>query len=270
MYFDIDAHKDCFKTNENKAYFWHGQTDGYGGQNNAMSIASENNGKTLEMCMLENRNELERAGVNFEDFPNGSVNISYGVNDDENTRFWEDCSKAFAEQASGNVRVIEGTDPRPNGQPESAFPSVYNRIERPALEENQNVSGITHINPFDGRETGYEPINHKNSEQNSFELTGTNSQSVAAELGGGSQAPPRYGALPPQNNADSESSSKINDGENSGKYGKLPDEKQSSDNTSKDNSDTSKESADNLKMLDEKNQNPINNGSGNNNDGLKP
>lgn len=51
MYFDIDAHKDCFKTNSDEAYFWHGRTNGCGGQDVAMDIASANSGKTLEMCI---------------------------------------------------------------------------------------------------------------------------------------------------------------------------------------------------------------------------
>lgn len=189
MYFDIDAHRDCFKTNDDEAYFWHGRTDGVGGQDNAMDIASQNGGQTLEMCMLSNRPELEAAGVTFEDKGNGKVSIDYGSNLDESNKFWEDCSKAFAEQSSGNVHVIEGTDPRSNGQSESDFPSVYNRIEHPALEQNQNVNSITYINPSDGKVTGYEPINHKNTGQNPSEPTGINSQTVASETGGGSQAP---------------------------------------------------------------------------------
>ena len=65
MYFDVDAHRGCFNTKPNEAYFWHGHTNGCGGQNNAMNIATANNGKTLEMCMIENRDELEKAGVMF-------------------------------------------------------------------------------------------------------------------------------------------------------------------------------------------------------------
>lgn len=183
MYFDIDAHRGCFNTSPNEAYFWHGQTNGCGGQNNAMDIATENDGKTLEKCMLEHRNELENAGVRYKDNDDGTVSIDYGNTMDESKRFWEDCSKAFAEQASGNVHVIEGTDPRPNGQSESDYPSVYNRIEHPALEQNQNVNGITHINPSDGKITDYEPIDHKNTCQDASESVGANSQIVASENG---------------------------------------------------------------------------------------
>lgn len=167
MYFNIDAHKDCFKTNENEACFWHGQTNGIGGQDNAMSIANENNGQTLEMCMLDNRDELEKAGVKFRDLPDGTVDISYGSNQDERSRFWEDCSKAFAEQASGDARVIDGKDIRPNGQAESDYPCVYNRIEHPALENNDNVNNIIHIDPESRKTTAVE------SAQNSNQVNGT-------------------------------------------------------------------------------------------------
>ena len=165
MFFDIDAHKDCFKTNPDAAYFWHGQTDGIGGQNNAMEIASQNNGKTLEMCMLENRDELEDAGVRFRDNSNGTVDISYGSNEEENNRFWDDCSKSFAEQASGNIHVIDGSDPRQNGQSEKEYPCVYNRLEHPTLEQNEDVNSITHIDPKSQEATEVENLNHNNSEQ---------------------------------------------------------------------------------------------------------
>lgn len=213
MYFDIDAHKDCFKTNKDEAYFWHGRTDGCGGQDNAMDIASQNNGQTLEMCMLSNRSELEAAGVIFEDKGNGKVSIDYDGNLEESNKFWEDCSKAFAEQASGNVYVIEGSDPRPNGQLECDYPSVYNRIEHPSLEQNQNVSGIVHINPSDGKVTGFEPINHNNTGQNeSAQNSGSSisSGNVASTTGGGSHAPPITAAdSKPQTNSEDKPRGKV-------------------------------------------------------------
>lgn len=155
MYFNIDEHKDCFKTDENEAYFWHGQTDGVGGQDNAMQIASENGGKTLEMCMLEHRDELEQAGVIFDERDDG-IYIKYGETEDETNKFWEDCSRSFAEQASGDVHVIEGSDPRPNGQSEQDYPNVYNRVEHPTLEDNPNVNQIQGIDPKTREETGKE------------------------------------------------------------------------------------------------------------------
>ena len=163
MYFDINAHRDCFKTNKDEAYFWHGRTNGCGGQDIAMDVAAENNGKTLEMCMLDHRDELTQAGVVFYEQTDGPVRIDYGSNDQEYFKFWDDCSKAFAEQSSGNIHVIEGTDLRLNGQAECDYPSVYNRIEHPALEQNQNVNSISHIDPYTRQQTKVEVFNRHQS-----------------------------------------------------------------------------------------------------------
>ncbi len=171
MYFDIDAHRDCFKTKDDEAYFWHGRTNGIGGQNVAVDIASESNGKTLEMCMLENQKELEKAGVEFLRKPDGNVEIFYGSNQEESAKFWNDCSKAFVEQASGNVHVIEGTDLRPNGQSEKDYPSIYNQIERPTLEQNQQVNCITQIDPFTRNQTGSESFDTHNKSRDIDEAT---------------------------------------------------------------------------------------------------
>ena len=173
MYFDIDAHKGYFKTNPGEAYFWHGKTNGCGGPENARDIAGEN-GKTLERCMLDHQKELTDAGVDFYTQKNGTVRIDYGSNDDEYNRFWDDCSKAFAEQASGNVHVIEGSDPRPNGQAESDYPSVYNRIEHPALEQNQKVTSITHIDPCTKQITGVEFFDRRHSNSPTDPITPSN------------------------------------------------------------------------------------------------
>lgn len=191
MYFDIDAHRDCFKTNPNEAYFWHGRTNNCGGQDNAMDIAG-NNGKTLEMCMLEHRDQLEKAGVIFEEKDSKEkgkkiYSIDYNGNLEESNRFWEDCSKAFAEQASGNVHVIAGSDPRPNGQSEADFPSTYNRIEHPALEQNPHVNSIIHVSPDNGQQTGCEKFDRvslsfpQNTDNNiSGELPPQNTNSPAS------------------------------------------------------------------------------------------
>lgn len=166
MFFNVYEHSRCFATEPDEAYFWHGQTTDdagvvHGGQANAAEIAETNDGKTLEMCMLDNREELEAADVNFEDIYNEEgvfdhTNISYGDTDEENTQFWDDCSQSFADQASGEVHVIEGTDDRAldDGSkiPESEYQdSTYARVESPALEENDAVTGITSINANESR-----------------------------------------------------------------------------------------------------------------------
>ena len=184
MYFDIAAHSHCFKTEPNEAYFWHGKSDGLGGQDVAIDIASQNNGKTLEMCLLDNRDELEKAGVIFDERPDG-FRISYDGCKNEESRFWDDCSKSFAEQASGNVYVIEGTDPRPNGQAESDYPSVYNRIEHPVLEQNHNVNSITHVDPHTRQQTEVELFSRSQFNSSSSEAVHSAiSQSDNAQVSG--------------------------------------------------------------------------------------
>jgi len=165
MFFDINKYSYCFQTNPNEAYFWHGQSTDengniYGGQDNAMRIAEENGGKTLEMCMLDHRDDLEKAGVHFNDYDDGTVKISYGSNSDENNRFWSDCSESFADQASGDIHVIEGQDPREDGTPEMYSHCVYNDTEHKNLLHNSNITSITHIDAINGNELGLEQVNN--------------------------------------------------------------------------------------------------------------
>ena len=87
MDFNIKEYAHCFETAPDEAYFWHGQTNGIGGQLNALNIAEERGGKTLEMCMFEHREELKQAGVNFDvEFKDGKSEllISYGKTYEEN------------------------------------------------------------------------------------------------------------------------------------------------------------------------------------------
>jgi len=164
MFFNIDRYYYCFATNENEAYFWHGQTTDsngiHGGMNNARNIAMQNGGKTLEMCMLDNIDELESAGVNIELYSDGSIKeIFYGETEEENEQFWKDCSDAFAKQAQGDVHVIEGTDCRPNGVPESECPCIYNTLEHDMLANyNSDITSITSVDAVTGLETGMKEI----------------------------------------------------------------------------------------------------------------
>jgi hypothetical protein len=152
MLFDIENYRHCFSTKENEAYFWHGRTNGIGGQLNAQRIAKEHNGKTLEMKVYEHLRELEKFGVDYdEDF-----GIIYTGDDPD---FWDKCSKAFAEQASGDIHVIEGTDKRKfsDGRTvseEEFTGSVYRTVEYPALANKEKVNSITSIDAYSGKETG--------------------------------------------------------------------------------------------------------------------
>ena len=152
-----------------------------------MEIAGKN-GKTLEMCMMEHREELEGAGVRFKENDDKTVSIDYGNTRDESKQFWDDCSKSFAEQSSGNVHVIEGKDLRPNGQTESEFPSTYNRIEHPALEQNQNVNSIIHIDPKSREQTAIETFSRNHSRSSSADaVSATNTRSTNGEQIAGTQ-----------------------------------------------------------------------------------
>jgi hypothetical protein len=94
--------------------------------------------------MKEHIDNLKEVGLNFD----AERNELYYIGDD--TKFWDKCSKAFAEQASGDVHVIEGTDPRPPELEEC----TYNRIEHPALANKEKVNSITSIDAYSGNETG--------------------------------------------------------------------------------------------------------------------
>jgi len=151
MDFDIEKYAHCFKTNPDEAYFWHGETKGTGGHDVSMQIAKERSGKTLEMCMIEHRAELEKAGVKF------NSDIRYGDTEQENINFWRDCSQSFAAQARGRVHVIEGTDTRPCGTREHLYTeSVWADVEKPILMglDNYQVYSITAIDPATGRDKG--------------------------------------------------------------------------------------------------------------------
>lgn len=85
--------------------------------------------------------------------------------------------------------MIEGTDTRPNGQSESDYPSVYNRIERPTLEQNQQVDSITKIAPDSRKEVGCETFGTHNGFGDADKPGLETNNSVASERSGGARAP---------------------------------------------------------------------------------
>ncbi|MCL2410461.1 MAG: hypothetical protein FWC97_02345 [Treponema sp.] len=160
MKFDVNKYARCFEIEPDEACFWHGRTDGIGDEANAKSIAEEKVLKTLEMKLLEHREELETGGVEFE-LEDGAITIKYGTTKLEEQEFWDACSKSFAEQAAGQIHVIEGTDLRRDGASEHEYAqSVWARIERRILAEkltdphNREVSDIMAIDPATGNEKG--------------------------------------------------------------------------------------------------------------------
>ncbi|MDR3113084.1 MAG: hypothetical protein LBU09_01775 [Endomicrobium sp.] len=94
------------------------------------------------MAIHSHLGELEKIGVNSDEIRG----VHYTGDDPD---FWDKCSKAFAEQASGDIHVIEGTDKRT-----LVKECTYNRIEHPALVNDSKVNSITSIDAYSGKETG--------------------------------------------------------------------------------------------------------------------
>jgi len=135
--FNINECYDIFATKPNTAYFWSGL--GADGQDIAEKIARENNGTTLEMLMEEHKDELISAGFSYDEDLGGFYFSS------ENAQDWQEISKAYAEQASGNVYAVLGDNVRDG--------SVWNTQELPALEQNDNVDKVFSVDSVTGKTT---------------------------------------------------------------------------------------------------------------------
>ncbi|HET7742104.1 MAG TPA: hypothetical protein VFL67_15770 [Mycobacterium sp.] len=123
------------RTDPDSAHYWSGRdANGMGvgpdGSGIAERIAEGANGTTLEMT-------LERNGVN--PLP------AWNRHDPESVRFWEDASAAYAENASGDVTAIVGSDLRPG--------NIWQTVEIPRLMDNPDVTRITQIDPDTGEAT---------------------------------------------------------------------------------------------------------------------
>lgn len=57
---------------------------------------------------------------------------------EDNPKMWEDVSASYANQASGEIRAVLGTELRPG--------NVWENVELPRLKNNVNVTKITVIN----------------------------------------------------------------------------------------------------------------------------
>ena len=170
--FDINKCYDYFATEPNSAYFWSGL--GENGQDIAAQVAQKNGGTTLEMLMGKNKDELISAGFPYDEDLGGFYFSK------ENAQDWQDISRAYAEQASGDVHAVLGDDVREN--------SVWNTKELPALEKNENVNRVISTDPSTGKEK--DVLLEKSSKAGSSEVSGKiNSQAVVSEKGGGARAP---------------------------------------------------------------------------------
>jgi RHS repeat-associated protein len=110
-------------TEPGTAFFWSGRTNGVGGMDVAADIAGARGGTTLEMLLKEQSVTM----------PTWDSNNPTVVNE------WGQMSKAYAEQASGNVRGVIGQDLRPG--------NVWEGYEKDALISNPNVTSIEKIDP---------------------------------------------------------------------------------------------------------------------------
>lgn len=117
--FNIDDVYPLLRTETNTAFFWSGRTNGIGGQERALEIALGKDGITLEGLLANN-------GINLPPFSG-------------NQEIWEQVSAAYANQVSGEVRAVVGSQLR--------IGNVWENVELPRLIANENVSKITLIDP---------------------------------------------------------------------------------------------------------------------------
>ena len=125
---DIDAIRPKLKTEPDTAFFWSGRTDGIGGAENAANIAKSRGGVTLEST-IETQN---------------IVMPEWNFNNPSTMEAWDLASGAYAEQVSGEIRAVIGSELRPG--------NIWENVELPRLKNNPNVTKITTIDPKTGVE----------------------------------------------------------------------------------------------------------------------
>jgi len=118
-------------TEPNQALFWSGRSKlpgggTVGGAGNAASIAKQNGGTTLETLIDEREIDMP----------------DWNPNDPSSVAAWKGISSEYAQGASGQVRVVLGSDLRPG--------NVWETTEFPALKANPKVTQITSIDPATG------------------------------------------------------------------------------------------------------------------------
>ena len=128
----VDELRALTRTAPDTAFYWSGRdANGVGvgpdGSGIAENIASGSGGRTLEQTLAAN-------GV--DPLP------VWNQKDPESVRFWEDASAAFAENASGQVRAVVGSDLRPG--------NIWQTVEIPRLVDNPNVTSISQLDPDTG------------------------------------------------------------------------------------------------------------------------
>ena len=125
---DIDAIRPKLKTQPDTAFFWSGRTDGIGGAENAANIAKSRGGVTLESTI-----EIQNI-----------VMPEWNFNNPSTMEAWDLASGAYAEQVSGEIRAVIGSELRPG--------NIWENVELSRLKNNPNVTKITTIDPKTGVE----------------------------------------------------------------------------------------------------------------------
>lgn len=113
---DIDAIRPKLKTEPDTAFFWSGRTDGIGGAENAANIAKSRGGVTLEST-IETQN---------------IVMPEWNFNNPSTMEAWDLASGAYAEQVSGEIHAVIGSELRPG--------NIWENVELPRLKNNPNVT----------------------------------------------------------------------------------------------------------------------------------
>lgn len=126
--FDVELIRGRFKTDPDTAFFWSGRTDGIGGMDVAKKIAKNKGGVTLESTIDDTN----------------IVMPEWDFNAPSSVTAWEEASNVYAEQVSGEIRAVVGSELRPG--------NIWENIELPRLKANPNVTKITTIDPKTGVE----------------------------------------------------------------------------------------------------------------------
>ena len=126
--FDVELIRGRLKTDPDTAFFWSGRTDGIGGMDVAKKIAKNKGGVTLESTIDDTN----------------IVMPEWDFNTPSSVTAWEETSNVYAEQVSGEIRAVVGSELRPG--------NIWENIELPKLKANPNVTKVTTIDPKTGVE----------------------------------------------------------------------------------------------------------------------
>ncbi|WP_228475009.1 hypothetical protein [Listeria welshimeri] len=126
--FKINEIRPQLKTEPDTAFFWSGRTDGVGGADIAADVAKFKGGVTLESMIDANNIKMPE----------------WDFNKPDSMKAWDLASASYAEQVSGEVRAVIGSELRKG--------NIWENVELPRLKDNPKVSKITTIDPKTGIE----------------------------------------------------------------------------------------------------------------------